>query len=77
MAKTARAPIKSPPVVPTSIHSIGTPPVMEPVIFEALGSLGDPAFPLKYDNLKGICQALVEPIENKRTGYTKRAAFVG
>ncbi len=42
-AKTARAPNKNPPEDPTSNHSIGVPPVMELVIFEACGSLGEPA----------------------------------
>ncbi len=50
---------------------------MEPVIFEACGSLGDPALPSQYGNPVGICQGLVEPIENKRISHTKRAAFAG
>ena len=49
---------------------------MEPMISEAYGSLGDPALPPKYGNLGGVCQVLVEPIENKRICCAKRAAFV-
>ena len=50
---------------------------MEPMVFEAYGSLGDPALPPKYDNPKGICQVLMEPIEYKGANYVKRAALVG
>ena len=39
--------------------------VMEPMLFEACGSLGDPALPAKYGYSGGICQVLLEPIENK------------
>ncbi len=49
---------------------------MEPVVFEAYGSLGDPALLSKYGSLGEICQAFLEPIENKRISYTKRSAFV-